>query len=378
MLVLPAFGARRGRGRRWRPVLGRKAVLGLALFALLVIGGGTASFAGQTERGGYGQIVAHAGGPYTVKGGEKVTLVGSSSSPRVFYSWKFFSDCPGNVKGKRSELRGKKVTIVAVCNTTAKLTVSNHVYSDWDLAQIKVTGGLRDVPFHQAADADTGSFAFDIAAGTFVFGFNRDAINWERSHDPDNPPDRWLHRPRDGNDVETKKVSDPGGPYDGFHYVTDHNLKVTRQMIINRKLIPGGAVYNLNKSDHRAAIENIDEATLDHEFIHGQLVKQALKSKHLKFLNQLARAVDTTEEGLQNRADVIIGDGETELKEASSESKVHKRMAGKWRDKRATILRPNCSGGIQGPGLGCPSDHGTPRAHTYTLAEIGDTEVGAR
>ena len=149
-------------------------------------------------------------------------------------------------------------------------------------------------------------------------------------------------------------------------------------MIINSKLLPGGVVYQLNESDHKRSIQNISEATLDHERIHGELVQQALKSKHLEFLDQLAKAVDTEEQGLQNRADVIVGSGETELKDASSESKVQKKMARIWNARKATILRPNCKGALEGPGLGCPDyrpTHDPPRLHTYTLAEIGDKEA---
>lgn len=379
-LAVAAFGDGRGRGRRKRPVYGRKAVLGLAVFALVVAGGGSASFAGRARKGGYGGAVANPGGPYTVKRGGKVTLDGSGSTPRSFYKWTFASHCPDDVEGRPSVLRGKKVTIVAVCNTTATLTVTRRPYVATKSTKIRVTGRLRDVPYDQDPAAETRNFPFDIALGTFVFGFNRDQNAWERSHDPD-LSDHWLERPHDGNVVETKKVSDPGGPYDGFHYVTDHNLKVKRQIILNKKLLPDGPVYALNKARHKRAIENIDEATLDHERIHGQLVEQALKSKRLKFLDQLARAVGTSEEGLQARADVIVGDGETELKNASSESKVQSKMAKKWHDQKATILRPNCAGTLPGPGLGCPADfqhHSPPESQTYTLAKIGDKEVATR
>ena len=66
-----------------------------------------------------------------------------------------------------------------------------------------------------------------------------------------------------------------------------------------------------------------------------------LKSKKLDFLDELAKAVDLSEEGLQVRADDIIRGGETELKKASSEGNVKAEMAEIWGDKEATILRPS-------------------------------------
>jgi hypothetical protein len=358
--------------------------LGLVLFAVVLIGASAASFAGQASKGGvdrdllgthalgkpgqsvragvYAKLTADPGGPYTVRRGGKVELDGSASRPKkkiTSYLWTFTSHCPGGVQGKASSLSGKTVKIVAVCRTTATLTVSGGgATSKPKSTTIRVTGKLRDVDFHQPPDADTGNFPFDTAQGTFVFGFNRCAIEWAHSHDPD-LADHWLHKPADGNDVETDKVHDPGGPYNGFYYVTDHNLKVVRQLIINRKLLPGGDVYELNKAKHKKAIENIDEATLDHERIHGELVKKALRSKKLKFLDKLARAVDLSEEALQNRADAIIVGGETELKDASTESKVHKEMADIWGHKEATILRPTDNS-----------------RKTYVLAKIGDIEAG--
>ncbi len=365
-------------------MLRRKAWLGVVLFAVVLIGASAASFAGQARKGGvdrellgthalgkpgqsvragvYTKLIADPGGPYTVRRGGKVELDGSASRPKkkiTSYLWTFTSHCPGGVEGRPSTLSGKTVKIVAVCRTTATLTVSGGGASSKPKdATIRVTGKLKDVNFHQPPDADTGNFAFDTAQGTFVFGFNRCAIEWNHSHDPE-LADHWLHEPANGNDVETDKVHDPGGPYNGFHYVTDHNLKVVRQMIINRKLLPGGDVYELNKAKHKKAIENIDEATLDHERIHGELVKKALASQKLEFLDKLARAVGKSEEDLQSRAHDIVGGGETELKHASAESKVHKEMADIWGKKTATILRPTAN---------------TPKP--YTLADIGDIEVG--
>ena len=300
------------------------------------------------------------GGPYSVRRGGRVEVDGSASKPKrriTSYVWEFKSDCPGGVKGKPSTKSGKTAKIVAVCETKATLTVSDGRSSDTKSATIKVTGKLRNVPFEQSNQIDTGNFIFDGTTGSYAFGFNRCAIEWAAFAD-ENRSDHWLHKPDDGNDVATSQVSDPGGPYDGFFYVTDHNLLVTRQMITNSKLLPGGPVYNLNEAKHKKAIENIVDANIDHERIHGELARDKLRSKKLEFLDKLAEAVDTSEDGLQTRADDIVRGGETELKNASSEKNVKAKMAGKWGDQVAKILVPLVDG--------------TSRIQPFTLAKVGD------
>jgi hypothetical protein len=358
------------------------AGLVLAVFALLVIGASAVSFADQARKGGvdrqllgahawgepsqsvrddvYEELKAIPGGPYKAKRGGPVTLDGSASKPKkriTSYSWTFESHCPGGAQAHNVSLSGPQVKIDVVCATTATLTVSDGQTSDAKSTTIKVSGKLPAVKFHQPKSLASANFPFDTAAGTLVFGFNRCRVEWNQSHDPD-LVDHWLHRPDDGREVETDEVFDPGGPYDGFFYVTDHNLVVTRKLLINRKLLKHGEVYNLNKAKHKDDIEMISEAVHDHERIHGELVRKALKSKKLDFLDRLAKVVDTTDEGVQSQADLVIGDGETELKSASTEAKVHRQMTEIWGGARATIIRP--------------SDGST---HTYKIAKIGDASA---
>jgi len=354
--------------------------------SLIVIGGSAVSFAGEAGDGDLGgQLVAAdawgkphqsirddiyeklkavPGGPYRIKRGQKVQLDGSGSRPKKkisTYTWNFEPDCPGadatdpGVAANPKTLQGKKVEIVAVCRTKVSLTVSGDGTPDTASTGIRVGGKINDVKFSQAKKPASANFPFDTSLGTFVFGFNRCSVEWGDFQDPD-LPDHWLHKPADGLDVDTKQVHDPGGPYDGYWYVTGQNLKVTRQIIINSKLLPGGDVAELNTSKKRkAALQRIVEATTDHERIHGELVKERLTDKKLKFLDELAAAVDTSDEALQNRADAIIVGGETELKGASSEARVHARMAKTWKQEKAKIFRPT-DGSLA----------------TYTLADIGD------
>lgn len=354
----------------------------------MVIGGSAVSFAGEAGQGDVGgQLVATGAwgkphqsirgdiyeklkavtdGPYRIKRGQKVKLDGSASRPKqkiTTYTWTFEPDCPGEeptdpggIAANPTVKQGKKVEIVAVCKTKVNLTVSGDGTPGTTATGIRVGGKINDVKYNQPNDADAGNFPFDTAmGGTFVFGYNRCSVEWSEFHDQ-NLTDHWLHKPADGRDVDTKQVNDPGGPYDGYFYVTGQNLKVTRQLLINSKLLPGGSVDVLNSTGKRKkALEKIIEAALDHERIHGDLVKERLKSKKLKFLDELAAAVDTSDEALQNRADAIIVGGETELKGASAEDKVHNRMAKKWKKETVEIARP--TDGSVAP---------------YTLADIGD------
>ena len=276
-----------------RPRSGRVAGIAIAVSALVLIGASAASFADQASDGGvdrelvgvhawgeprasvrggaYDPLDAVPGGPYTVARGGTVTVDGSGSRPAsriTSYTWSFASNCPGPVQGRQSSRSGLTAQIVAVCDTTATLTVSDGEESDSESTTIKVTGKLKNVKFDQDKNPDRARFPFSTEFDTFVFGFNRCSVEWKKFGDPDRA-DHWLHKPDNGGAVETKQVSDPGGPYDGFYYVTDHNLKVVRTMIINKKLLKGGDVYDLNDGKYRDDIKKIVKAVEDHERIHG-------------------------------------------------------------------------------------------------------------
>ena len=122
--------------------------------------------------------------PYTVARGGSITVDGSGSKPAsriTSYSWSFKSNCPGNVQGRPSTRTGATAQIVAVCTTTATLTVSDGEESDSESTTIKVTGKLKDVDFKQAPQPDKARFPFNTDLGTFVFGFNRCSVEWGES-----------------------------------------------------------------------------------------------------------------------------------------------------------------------------------------------------
>ena len=225
---------------------------------------------------------------------------------------------------------------------------------DTDSAKIKVKNKIKDMKYHQDPDADGKLLPFSTDFGTYYFGANRCA---KESFDP-NVVDHWIHKPGDGKVVDTKQVNDPGGPYDGMFYVTSHNLVVTRHMFINSHLLTGD-VAKLNQRAHEKDLNKIVSATLDHERIHGDLVEKVVEAKkQMKFLQELAKLVDTSDQGLQGQADTTIGDGETVLKNASSESKVQAELRKIYKGKKATIIRP-----------------GNEQPFEYTLATIGDVET---
>jgi hypothetical protein len=351
-----------------------------------VIGAGAVSFADQAGKGNVDRelLGAHAwgkpgksvrqdiykldsipGGPYKATVGHKVELDGSASKPKKkikSYEWSFQSDCPDGVQGKSSTKKGKTTKIVAICDTTAFLTVSDSQGReiDTDTAQINVKNKLKKMKFNQPSDIDGKLMPFGTDIGTYYFGANR----CDKEPFDLNEADHWIHKPDDGELVKAKQVDDPGGPYDGLYYVTDHNLIVTRHMYINSQLL-GGRVSQI-EGQKQKALNKVIASTSDHERIHGELVQKIVEGKkQMKFLEDLAKAVDTSEEGLQKKASDITTAGETELQEASSESKVQAKMKKIYRDKKgnlttATILRPTDN-----------------QPFTYTLALIGDVETDA-
>ncbi len=355
------------------------------MFALVVIGAGAASFADQAGQGNVDRdlVGAHAwgkpgqsvrqgiykldsipGGPYKTQVGAKVTVDGSASKPKRkirSYDWSFQSNCPGGVQGQSSSKSGKTAKIVAICDTTATLTVSDGQSRviDTDSAKIKVKNKLKDIEPKLGKGTKRELMAFSAdQGGTYYFGLNRCA---REPFDPD-VADHWIHKPDDGSDVNTKQVNDPGGPYDGMFYVTAHNLVVERTKYINSKFFENGEVYDLNVDagrKYREGLQAIVNSTTDHERIHGELVEKALKAKAFKkVMDELAEAVDVSDDALQTRADGIIIGGETVLKDASVESKVQAKLKATYKQKKATIFRP-----------GTP-----PSEKTYTLANIGDVE----
>ncbi len=306
-------------------------------------------------------LKADPGGPYTIRRGGTVVLDGSASTERSrirSYRWSFREiSCPRGANAKPrsgAEKTGRTARVVALCSMGVKLTVSDGQDTASNVTKITVVPRRpQRVQFKQRPRVESRTFPF--FRGAFVFGFNRCAIEWEEHEDPDRA-DHWLHPgAAGGRAFQPKRVSDPGGPFDDHWYLAGHQLKVIRTMIVNRKLQPGGDVYEANRGPgHLDDMKSLLAATLDHERIHGELVAARLTSKKFGLPAQLERAMAPGEDALRDSARSLIRTGEGELKAASSEGKVRARMQTIWHGRASTIRLPG--GGQQ----------------TFPLATAGD------
>jgi hypothetical protein len=313
-------------------------------------------------------LTADAGGSYSVKRGGTVHLDGSGSAPAdkiTSYRWSFEpnGECSGGVSAKAGNKTGKTASAVILCPVKVTLTVSDGQNTATDTATVDVEAReLHKIPFNQVDEGDADTATFPFQAGVLVFGYNRCRVEWNKTNDPDKA-DHWLHPgadPKgDKNSLDRAQVNDRGGPFNDVWYVKDHNLKVTRMLIVNRKISAGGVVWDINDSHkHRKAIKRIRAATLDHERLHGVLVEDEMKSDGFDLVKTLEKEVAKSEDKLLDRTNFLIRDAETELKGASSEGKVQQRMKKIYGKEEVTILVEG-SNSVYGP-------------QPFTLATIGD------
>ena len=317
--------------------------------------------------------------PGAVERTHVATLDASPSTPRsdirhYEFHFKPGGDCPDgtNLKAtsKEGDNGGQSPTthVRLLCSLSVTVTVTDKDGKTLTSSPVvaRVTPRkLHKIPFDQPSQgAEKITLPFGGHVGTYGFGLNRDAKDWHDEHDPEHA-DHWLSPYNNGaqlnESVELKKLDDPSGPFNGFWYIDDHHLKVDRVVIINRKLLPDGEVGELNDSKPRkAALARIVHATEVHERIHGKLVHEMLGSDRFHLLAELEKAFDSDDGQLLAQAIKTLNAGETKLKDASAESKVHARMRAIFGGEKATIIRDG--------------NDGLPERHTYVLATLGDVE----
>jgi hypothetical protein len=352
--------------RGWRRLAAQVCVISGAVL-LVVCGIALSAPTGSsrvTNRAVVYPLVADPGGPYNVERGGTVQLDGSKSKPSdqiKSYRWTFrITHCPAGVQLRAAAKQGSHTAIVALCSIRATLTVSDgKARSNSKSTDISVSAReLKKIPFAQDHDA---TVKMPFAHPVLAFGLNRSVEVWSKTDkaEPFASNDRWLDPGDRSKAVELKRVSDPGGPFDRFWYVVGHRLKVDRVIILNKKLLPGGGIWQIN-SHHRGALAELVAATRRHEQIHGTLVQNALKSGKIA-LSRLEQAIGSSKAQLQGRTHFIIGEAETTLKNVSSEANVHSAMHRIYGSIAVKILVPGSSGD---------------NLETFVLATLGDAGGG--
>ncbi len=206
------------------------------------------------------QVVrADPGGPYTAVRGESLKLDGSASKgDGLGYAWTFAPrGCPAGAGGRRgARLEGPTPKVTLLCSMDVTLTVSNGSASDQKTVAVTVSPRDWRTPFHHAEQEGTvpaGGGRPEIVGASST---NPDATQSVRmvggqnvcALDPD-AADHSLHPlPAAGSwekiGYELRQVAEPGGPFDGYWFVSTYSMRIERQTLINPYLLPGRIFRN--------------------------------------------------------------------------------------------------------------------------------------
>jgi len=272
-------------------------------------------------------LVARIRPPYAYKRGDLVTLDGSGSLGDIQeYRWRVkveesLADAPAWPR----EYTGPKVTFRALWDFTAELEVTSRtggIDGTDQLIEIRPREGWRTTW--------TTPTQGDLTAAPMIATEKRIGLNECAKH----PEDKGGHRihkttasGKTWSDVyEIGSVEEDGGPFAGMHYIVKQSLDVDRIERVNRRLKPGGDVYNLNKDKGTlAAVEALLAQVKAHEAAHSSLMKKELDrlvQAGQDPAEQIEMVVALTSASAQERADDKIRAAETALVNASSEKNV--------------------------------------------------------
>jgi hypothetical protein len=275
--------------------------------------------------------VAKAGGPYSVERAATVTLDGSKSTtrhkPMRSYRWKFApgEDCEG-FSPRGVTMTGKTVKVVPLCSLTATLEVEDDEgHTDSDVARIKVkprTSGWR-TPFSRrtedgGARAPTGTPSARTlpdggVEGSLFVGLNASDCGQEKPGAAivcPIPSGRFTWA---GNGYEIDKVSNPGGPFDGYSYVRSSILEIKRVELVAAGILPGSAWYQNTVALQGDAAGFLAAVRL-HEGLgagrantgHSQIIRDEARKPSGDVRRELEKLAAPTESGLTSKADAKV------------------------------------------------------------------------
>ncbi|HEU5079128.1 MAG TPA: hypothetical protein VFT72_07935 [Opitutaceae bacterium] len=238
-------------------------------------------------------LKANAGGPYVVERGGTLNLDGLLSTGRIkTYSWSFEpvntkSAIPFNTGAAKE---GRRVPLVALEKVKATLTVSDGQKEDKDSVIIEVKARDYHTPFvHRTQEKiHPNSIRPRLVKGhdtEFVGGENVCALDDYSAKDsvhrlhPGSASGSWEDR-----GYTLKKVEDAGGPFDGVWYVSTYLMRIEREVLMNKYILPGGPppvstttpFYETNQKLGND-VEAYVAAARRHELHHSELIQESLK-----------------------------------------------------------------------------------------------------
>ncbi len=237
-------------------------------------------------------LKAVAGGPYTIERGKNLALDGFESTGKIrSYRWTFEpadakSAIPFNSGAAKS---GRRVETVLLATVKATLTVSDGKKEDSDSVIVAVNPREYQTPFvhreqekrHPRSVPPRYIKGHDLR---YAGGENVCALDeYNAAHSV-----HVLHPGAAGDSWETrgytlKQVQDPGGPFDADWFVDTYTLRIEREVLINKYILPGGPppvrtakrFYTANK-ELGHDVDGYLAAVRRHELLHSDLMRNAL------------------------------------------------------------------------------------------------------
>lgn len=224
-------------------------------FTCSSLAGGMKTTVSGSLRIGPAVVKAVFGGPDRAVRGEPVILDGSNSEgENLQYTWTFTpKDCPPGEGGHRAAKReGPTPSVTFLCSMGVTLAVTDGRARDRTTVAVTVTPRPWKTEFtHQPTEGSVdGAESPVMNRSGWVGGQNACAI------DP-SADDHVLH-PAQANGTwdelgyRLDQVRDPGGPFDGYWYVVEYMVRLERQTLINKHLLPGAVAVRTAKSFYQA------------------------------------------------------------------------------------------------------------------------------
>lgn len=279
--------------------------------------------------------------------GDWVTLSAEHSGPHIKeYEWSFaYADEPTNeteiigaqsvpplkacsktdVKIKILVLRSLKVTLTITDNENSSAVAQAAIEVNARKWKTKFTRrplkhlDIKILPGQEGFGLNNCTTEGDRAAGHILHRARQTAVNAEG--------DLTYGYEDDKVGFAVDQVSDPGGPFHEFYYVSSCKLYVDRTPFVNRRLLPpNGEVYvfNAGTPEYSKCLATIVKSVSAHEEIHTDLIAESLDK--LDPAPKLENFVHTDRDQLRLIANQACHDADSSFQDATGEDNVHKRL----------------------------------------------------
>jgi hypothetical protein len=276
--------------------------------------------------------------------GTPATLDASRSKGRIqTFKWTLRPLGASAAPSKTFETREPKVQLVLLEDVHVDLEVS-------DGRKKSPTSGTAKVIARQWITTSTPERNDGILEGEHLFSpdsvpgainhFGQDACAFEgrdSGHGMHGTrPGTWKDDASAGYTVA--RVDDPGRPFDQYWYVKSQSLIVRRRALFNPDLVKGSVLFNVNKAHGTSEpFARLIAASRDHEYLHGELIREALKDDPAKRIEKLAKG---SEDDLATFADMEIRATETRMQEDNfHEQKVRDALKKKYAEGGTVWVR---------------------------------------